>query len=1481
MLSNRNTFTGGMDQDTSKSRQDGKHYFKGQNIKIITQEGLSSGNVENEDGNKLSFNIPDTFGFWKVRFNNPENPSPGTLTIQYTDPTTNLSTSYITSIVDSIEELVVEINSGLSSLIGNNVKVIKNGEFVYIIPLDSTIINVTGSQGLSDNNGTQEVTAQSNLKIIGWGVIREYVVVFTTNETSQTPVSAGQIWKFEYDPITNQVKDLAANNDLSIKDHLIYNNKLNFSTYWHIGTETIGHYENSNTAIIYFTDEYNNLRAANILDSELLGKSPSQLNITEGIDFSIPVISGVTDKGSLPDGATVQYAYRLFSENGRVSSISPLSNPIPLGNFDPSSDTPDNRAWEGDGSNSLVGDKAVEYTISNIDTSFNFIEHIAIFRTGLLLDIYKFDEEAIPSDGNLTVIHSDRNLDIPLTEVDLANITRSFKRCKTITVKDKRLVAGNVDIIDTSLDGYDTRAYRFSSLSSNTAIDRKALLNDKELPSITLNGSSPSYSSVPEDFDAINPYNKETSETNNQYKYKADGITLGGEGPNISYKFVTQDIPLKATVSGKISQSGVPSGPGSGIYNTKHINRNSQQPINSSPTLNNEVRGNINEFQNFKSPTMSGAFVGYSRGEVYRMGITFYDKEGNPFNTKWIGDIKIPESYEKVGNDYPFAIAGENVNAYDQTQPIMGKSIGIEFDVDISSIQDNISGYEIVRVKRLKKDKTRLGTGIWNNFTQAPRTEGRRYDSEVKGSITTVNGIKVAVGTSRTKSDSQANMDIDGQNYNNVFILDDTPELRSGDTGAPQRKTGVVIAPTSIMRGESEYSYKTGDKLKTLGFYSDLYEGGTEFQGVNTDSDGESIVSYLILGREWYTDSSVRETKEMVREQVFAPGQIVTSSFSGPVSTNIPFVNCSCSTGNEKAPLGIGDIKQLVEISTVWTRYNRNTAFPAGPVVPASVAKDNVWEWREVSYERELVNQYGGDTFEARSRNIYIATGSFEQVKDYFNSTRTRVVFGGDVYVTQFNYQYFYTNYSSVTPEGLNDADGKPKYHLGMSFPCETPLNTEYMENNSYGDQLYRDWMSTGSFGDVSGPAAYSMPAHYQFQNEGRQVFFPEGFIDNNATEFPHRLWASNKKIDGELLDSWRIFLINNFSEVEGQYGEINKIITIQDRFLFYQDRAMGAASINDRAIINDENGVALTLGNGGILDSYKYISRKTGTKHKFSVVSTGISVHHFDAILKKWYRYSQGPSPLSDIKGLHSHFLEYNGELLKSDRILDGKGIHGVYDRIRNKVYMTFLNAKNTPSQSINSDLVQANTIDNYTIIYDELLQGYDQFSDCIPSLWLETDGKLLTCEINSSSLPRPYDPLNSSYLQYEGEKNNFYGIVYPSVIEILINPKADITCVMNTLEFKSEIFINDIEQPSLTFDSLRVLNDHQDSGTISLVVDSNIVRRFRSWRTNIPRDINSPGRDARMRDYYIKLVLSHTPSNNERLVLHDIITNYVMMPH
>jgi len=521
----RNTFLSGIDKDSAKSKYKNTSYYTGRNIKLLTEEGLSTGNIENEDGTTLSFRLPDLAPVMRIQFANVENPTSDTLSIIYVeDPDTGLLANVLVT-GGSVEELYLNLTTALSQLITDNrIKIVNSGSYIIIITFEeySTVFTSLVSSTSGHIIVSTETPATENLKIIGWTTLREEVVLFTTSSDSETPVGTdGQIWKFAYNLSTNVIDD-AVDGVLSPYHHLKYNNIINFSTQYHIGTEAIGHYENSKTGRVYWTDENNQLRVANLFDPNLLGIDPGSLSIVANYRTSKPNVIGITGGGNLPAGAVVQYCYRLAKTGDQFTSVSPLTNPYPLGIGNAAFDS--YRNYWGGNSGAYSG-HAITYEIKDIDTRYNLIEHIAVITDGTGTQIYKFKEENVPQDGTLTVVHSNRGLDIPFTPEEFSFINKTFTRCKTITVKDKRLIAGNLNLDNPIVDNYDARAYRFNA-------SRQAKLTDNERDTIIIDGvtkeyttnSSLDWTDIPEDYDAINPFNKDDSSGTNDYKYQSAPI---------------------------------------------------------------------------------------------------------------------------------------------------------------------------------------------------------------------------------------------------------------------------------------------------------------------------------------------------------------------------------------------------------------------------------------------------------------------------------------------------------------------------------------------------------------------------------------------------------------------------------------------------------------------------------------------------------------------------------------------------------------------------------------------------------------------------------------------------------------------------------------------------------------------------------------------------------------------------------------------
>ena len=102
------------------------------------------------------------------------------------------------------------------------------------------------------------------------------------------------------------------------------------------------------------------------------------------------------------------------------------------------------------------------------------------------------------------------------------------------------------------------------------------------------------------------------------------------------------------------------------------------------------------------------------------------------------------------------------------------------------------------------------------------------------------------------------------------------------------------------------------------------------------------------------------------------------------------------------------------------------------------------------------------------------------------------------------------------------------------------------------------------------------------------------------------RVYYSDLKANDEIIDSWCKFRSSNFIDVDQQYGPITDIYTFKNNLLFWQQKAFGVLSVNERSITTDNSGNDVILGDGGVLSRYDYFSNKFGMcKQQFCVTSS------------------------------------------------------------------------------------------------------------------------------------------------------------------------------------------------------------------------------------------------------------------------------------
>lgn len=202
------------------------------------------------------------------------------------------------------------------------------------------------------------------------------------------------------------------------------------------------------------------------------------------------------------------------------------------------------------------------------------------------------------------------------------------------------------------------------------------------------------------------------------------------------------------------------------------------------------------------------------------------------------------------------------------------------------------------------------------------------------------------------------------------------------------------------------------------------------------------------------------------------------------------------------------------------------------------------------------------------------------------------VVYDGDVYVTLHEIITMFKTYD------FTSVDTIPSMQIVNYIPLESKVNTCF----NYGMNFLNTHSANLLFepGSIDGICTQDRPLHqynqiYSANDESNDVFT----LINEESEnvFKQRTYYSEPKTNGEYIDNFMIFKPASFIDVDSKYGEITNLLTDKNTLYYWQDTAFGKFSVNERSLINDQNGNTIMLGQAGILSRNDYISTKYGMR--------------------------------------------------------------------------------------------------------------------------------------------------------------------------------------------------------------------------------------------------------------------------------------------
>jgi hypothetical protein len=1446
MPASKNTWNKGLNSDMSKLKSQPDSYLDAKNIRVITDEGNSTFAIENVKGNKFNFRLPPVEKTYKIDFTDIS----GDVEITISRSTVSIVVTLLDVENKNNDFLAQEINSQIQASINfpdkEYVIAYYNNNFIVVYDFLPQSSNNAGiSLSTSPNCSVVRTSRVAFHTILGWGYYNDNLVLITcsaSNNFEDPQNQEGFIWDCKYDNATNEIipTQIGNQNYLLPATTLKYAGRLNLSRQYAINEHLKCRYESTEIMRLVWTDWNQNLRLCNLFDPQIWA-TPEELFSYIPIHLpQKPIVSQIITGGTLPTGK-YQYFYELFSNQGASSTYSPVSN---LTALFPGSLSDYTTPGANPGVNSQ---KSVEIFLQNLDTNYDNIRiGYIVYQIPDFPEAFFFDERPIPATGEITLVHNGNENDIPVDSGEIANLNRPPEVFKTIDVVRNRLFAANAVTKFFDVE-FDARAYRFNT--SNIAMLYDAT-DDFGDPSVMI-VSQFSTGVIEEVYiendlvgdnllliedtrDLINPFNDENPSNplndtgwaiNSQFNRQSDGFTYGGTGPNISYEFVTRELFDNIN-------SGVTGSP----YIRPNTDFNGEYTSEFSDTYSYPGGGNV-ALDSMKSPYLDTLFVGYSRGEVYRFGIVFYDRYGYPSYTYWIGDIKFP-----FAHDTDFGLTE------DLTPSTKTKQLGIRFSLDTSkpqfqAIKDQISGWSYVRVRRDLDNRTRLGTGFMQPTWYLTTDKYSLLPFEWGGSpIRWAFNVGLLLTKWRVRMQYQTF-------YSPNFLTKSVGNFIDGDyirmigrpdsDLAPTANFVEILTPDFAVGGNAAY-YLAANRFTYN--YSDL----TANPNLSSANFVPTSSNYLATNNKYPLEGSLWVNYPVTGQEVPIPNVGLDYPFVN--MANVNFSEAETGTGNF---IEWGNTTQLLGFSGPLCPDTSNYYYAEG-----ADAKSTIYL---VSYERYLTVQYGGNLRSDRYANEYILTNHFMPYSKAVTGVVSNGVYGGDTWVNYFDCQR--TNINFLEGSGYNTGSSGDPLGVAVFFPCESSFNTDFNTVKQHASVRF----NTDSI----------FQSNYQYnralsQENTTNIFISKAFNQTNVKYEPHTIYGTEPKLDNERLDSWRKFLINNSLTVNGNYGEINRIIQFKDKLFYYQNDGFGVASVDERVLAQEGDTSQTQLGTGTLLQRFDYISTETGAKHSFGVRATGSAIYHYDAFINKLFMYtttkskdgtsSTGVSPLTDIKGLSGFFRTafVDTDLKSEDKLLrlgNRVGITSGYNSEYNTVYFTFF-CKTTDDVTV-----------EYTISYNELLDSFESFYDFYPSLYLNMRKRFLSVDHSNTG---------EVFVHNIGKRNTFYNEYYPSSVTFRVNENSDLVKTFDNFMINTEVILNNI-QLAETITQLGIVNDYQ----IVTQQNANFTQKIRSWRKQIPRDDTNPNLTIKPRitDKYIDVTFTHDPLNLDKTFrLHDVITEYSM---
>lgn len=443
----------------------------------------------------------------------------------------------------------------------------------------------------------------------------------------------------------------------------------------------------------------------------------------------------------------------------------------------------------------------------------------------------------------------------------------------------------------------------------------------------------------------------------------------------------------------------------------------------------------------------------------------------------------------------------------------------------------------------------------------------------------------------------------------------------------------------------------------------------------------------------------------------------------------------------------------------------------------------------------------------------------------------------------------YYQRFDTLKTYAYSDSDQNSVIDI-TSFMVETRINIDGRTDRNRGQESNLQ-MSPTNFNLMND--VYSQ----------RDNFFTYRILDKDLqarTNFPNQITWSLTKTAGATVDAWMNITLASVLDLDGTKGKISALKNFNNNIIAFQEKGLSHIMFNSRAQIATSEAVPIQIANTGKVDGQQYFTTDVGCQDKWNIVTTPNGLYFVDYFNKSIYKFNGQLEDISTPNGFRSWCYE---------NLNSTANIIGYYD-VKNKEVMYYIGDTSFELSQHYLDRETLKPIEPQWLGFSELTGAFSSFYT-YPKAWFANVQDQGLWLLSGDTGTTVFTHQTGDYNQLLNTSEPFYGLT------VIPRQDSNTVKIFNNVEFRADSYNGGILDDNHTFDTISAETEYQDRTEATLTYNkyrpSNLKKKFRTWRANIPRVNNGYHRFV---NQWAKIGLCKMNPSTEKTILHDLSVWY-----